>query len=663
VDHSSCCGRGAFPVSRRELLGPIGGAGLMTAGMALLPAPLAATDTAPAAPAGAVAPAVRPFDLADVKLLDSPFLAARTKSAEYLLSLDSDRLLHSFRVNAGLKPKAPIYGGWESEATWADIHCQGHSLGHYLSGVALMYRATGDRRFKQRADYIVSELAACQAAAGTGLICAFPEGAGLLVTTIGGGKYTGVPWYTLHKVYAGLRDAALLTDNPKAREVLLRFADWAVVATRPLSDAQFEAMLDVEHGGMNEIFADLHAMTGNADYAALAQRFSHKAILVPLSRSRDHLDGLHANTQIPKIVGFQRVYQTAGDTRYRDAALFFWRTVTTTRSYVTGGHGDQEHFFPVADFAQHVFSAKGSETCCQHNMLRLTRMLFEQDPRADFADFYERSLYNGILASQDPQSGMVTYFQGMRPGYMKLYCTPIDSFWCCTGTGMENHAKYGDSIYFYDNRALFVNLFIPSAVTWKEKGAVLTQTGSFPDEAATHLRWRLDRPVQVALKLRHPGWCKAATVRVNGAVVARSDRPGSYIELDRLWRDGDTVDLDLPMQVDAVPLPGAPEIVAFTYGPVVLAGALGNEGIAPGADIVVNERKYGSYLDTPFTPPTIAGDPETIAAAVKPSGSPLGFTIADKTGKPVPLIPYHRIAHQRYSVYWPLERPGAAAAA
>ncbi len=526
-----------------------------------------------------------------------------------------------------------------------------------------MYRATGDRRFKQRADYIVDELAACQAAGGTGLVSAFPEGSGLLATVVSGGKYTGVPWYTLHKVFAGLRDATELTANPRARDVLLRFADWALVATRPLSDAQFEAMLDVEHGGMNEIFADLHAMTGKAEYGALARRFSHKAVLAPLARSRDHLDGLHANTQIPKIVGFQRVYQTSGDTQYRDAALFFWRTVATTRSYVTGGHGDQEHFFPVADAAQHVFSVKGSETCGQHNMLKLTRGLFEQDPRADFADFYERTLYNGILASQDPDSGMVTYFQGMRPGYAKLYCTPVDSFWCCTGTGMENHAKYGDSIYFHDDRALWVNLFIPSAVTWKGKGAVLTQTGSFPEEAGTHLRWRLEKPAQIALKVRHPGWCKAVTVRVNGAVVARSDTPGSYIEIDRLWRDGDGVDVTLPMEVAAAPLPAAPGIVAFTYGPVVLAGALGREGIAPGADIVINERKYGSYLDTPFVPPVIAGDPATIAREVKPAGAPLRFTIADSQGRAVPLIPYYRIAHERCAVYWPLERQGGSAGA
>jgi DUF1680 family protein len=633
-------------------MAPIGGAGLMSAWIALTPAPLFAAGAEVAPAPAAKPPRLASFDLADVKLLDSPFLAAQQRTGAYLLSLDPDRLLHTYLVNSGLAPKAPVYGGWESEAIWADILCQGHTLGHLLSGCALMYRSTGDRRFRQRADYIVEQLAACQKASGTGLLCAFPQGPKIVAAFIAGEKVSGVPWYTLHKLFAGLRDVSDLTGSATARAVLIRFADWAVVATRPLSDAQFETMLDVEHGGMNEVLADLYVSTGKAEYGALARRFSHKAILAPLAKSRDHLDGLHANTQIPKIIGFQRVYEVTGDAAYRDAAAFFWRTVAHTRSFATGGHGDLEHFFPVADFDKHVFSAKGSETCGQYNMLKLTRMLFLQDPQTDYADFYERTLYNGILASQDPDSGMVTYFQGARPGYMKLYSTPVDSFWCCTGTGMENHAKYGDSIYFRDDRSLFVNLFIPSVLSWKDKGATVTQTTAFPEEPTTRLRWKLARPQTLALKLRHPGWSRTASVRVNGSIVAQSDRPGSYIEVDRTWQDGDVVDMELTMELAAVPLPSAPDIVAFTYGPVVLAGALGKEGLAPGADVVVNERKYGAYNDTPFVAPRLAGDPQTIARQVRPTDKPLAFTIADSEQRPVRLIPYYRIAHERYATYW-----------
>ncbi|RYD59779.1 MAG: glycosyl hydrolase [Sphingomonadales bacterium] len=601
--------------------------------------------------------ALRPFDMADVMLAEGPFLHAQRMTEAYLLKLQPDRMLHNFRANAGLKPKAPVYGGWESEPIWADINCHGHTLGHYLSACALAFRSTGDKRYKQRIGYIAGELAACQAAGGTGLVCAFPQGSALLAAHLRGEKISGVPWYTLHKVYAGLRDAVLLADSEAARAVLMRLADWGVVATAALSDAEFETMLATEHGGMNEIYADLYFMTGNPEYRTVAQRFSHKAIMAPLARGRDHLDGLHANTQVPKIVGFQRVYEATGDAKYHDAAAFFWKTVTQTRSFATGGHGDEEHFFAMADFEKHAFSAKGSETCCQHNMLRLTRALFLHDPQAEYADYYERTLYNGILASQDPDTGMTTYFQGARPGYMKLYHTPEDSFWCCTGTGMENHVKYRDSIYFHDDRALYVNLFVPSSVTWKEKRAVLTQSTRFPDAATTTLRWQLGQPTEVALKLRHPRWSRTATVLVNGAEAARSSRPGSYIELARVWNNGDQVELRLVMEAAAESAPAAPDIVAFTYGPLVLAGAFGREGLAPGADIVVNERKYGSYNDAPFAAPMLAGTPQSLAKQIEPSGKPLEFELPSAEGGSVRLVPYHRIAHERYATYWRVDPP------
>jgi DUF1680 family protein len=613
--------------------------------------------TAFAAEGPKVAPlsVLQPFDLADVDLLESPFLHAQRMTEKYLLSLAPDRLLHNFRVNAGLTPKAPVYGGWESDATWADINCHGHILGHYLSACAHAYRSTGDSRFKARIDYIVGELDACQKAAGTGLICAFPDGPKLVAAHLRGEKISGVPWYTLHKIYTGLRDACLLADSVTARAVLLRFADWAVVATRSLTDTQFEAMLAVEHGGMNEIFADLYVMTGSADYRKMAERFSHKAILEPLARGRDYLDGLHANTQIPKVIGFNRVHEIGGDAKYGDAAAFFWRTVAHTRSFATGGHGDGEHFFPMADFANHVFSAKGSETCCQYNMLKLTRALFLRDPKADYADYYERTLYNGILASQDPETGMATYFQGARPGYMKLYHTPENSFWCCTGTGMENHVKYRDSIYFHDDRALYVNLFIPSSVTWRAKGAELTQTTAFPDAASTAFQWKLAKPTDLTLKLRHPGWSRSAIVLVNGVEATRSVNPGSYVDITRRWHDGDRVELRLAMEVAAESAPAAPDIAAFTYGPLVLAGALGKAGLAPGADIVVSERLYGEYNNTPFAPPTLIGEPAEIARRIRPGDKPLEFVVDSQEGRQIRLIPYHRIAHERYATYWQLK--------
>jgi DUF1680 family protein len=643
--------------SRRKFLTGVGTGALLAGSIGIVPqgASAFASETVTGAPTAKL----EPFDLADVTLGEGPFLHAQRKTEAYLLSLKPDRMLHSFRVNAGLKPKAAVYGGWESVAMWADMNCQGHTLGHYLSACALAYRSTGDRQYKARIDHIARELAECQAASGSGLVCAFPDGPKVVAAHLRGEKITGVPWYTLHKVYAGLRDATVLADSATSRAVLLRMADWAVVASRPLNTAQFETMLETEHGGMNEVFADLYAMTGKTDYRELAERFSQKAVMTPLAASRDHLDGMHANTQVPKIIGFQRVWEVTGKPEYHDASQFFWKTVATTRSFASGGHGDNEHFFPVANFAEHVFSAKGSETCCQHNMLKLTRALFLHDPQAAYADYYERTLYNGILASQDPDSGMATYFQGARPGYMKLYHTPEDSFWCCTGTGMENHVKYRDSIYFHDDRALYVNLFLPSAVAWKEKGATLTQVTTFPDSASTTLRWTLKRPTEMTLKVRHPGWSRTAAVLVNGVETVRSTRPGSYVTVARGWQNGDTVEVRFAMEAVAERSLAAPDIVAFTYGPIVLAGAFGREGLAPGSDIIVNERKYGEYNATPFTPPTLAGDPDAIARGMRAGPRPLEFAVMSAEQQPIRMVPYHRVAHERYATYWQI-KPGAA---
>jgi DUF1680 family protein len=642
-------------LSRRGLLKGIGGLGIAAASPKVFAGSAIYPSVQPVdPPPSPLTPQVTSFALGDVDLLDGPFLKARLRCQNYLLSLDPNRMLHTFRINAGLQPKAAIYGGWESAPTWTDLHCQGHTLGHYLSACSLMYGATRDARFKQRTDSIVAELRDCQAASKTGLLTAFPEGNGLMDVVLSGGKYTGVPWYTSHKVLAGLRDASLYTNNPVALEVLVRFCDWAIAATAPLSDEQFQKMLEVEHGGMNEVLADVYAMTGDDRYLTLSKRFCHRQILDPLAKSLDHLDGLHSNTQIPKVIGFNRIYQLTGQKNYLTASAFFWKTVATTRSFVNGNHGEGEHFFPVAEFSEHVFSAKASETCCEYNMLKLTRMLFELNPSASYADFYERALYNDILASQDPDTGTVTYFQGNRPGYMKLYCTPIDSFWCCTGTGMENHAKYNDSIYFKGSDSIYVNLFIPSVVRL-QPGVSLTQRTRFPEVPSTKLEWKTDRPVEIAVRLRHPHWCRTATVRVNGRPVVESREAGSYIEVKRQWKSGDVIELETPMELRAVPLPGNDRIIAFMYGPVVLAGALGSEGIPPGGDLNVNERLYGAVLNMPFTAPTLTGYPETLLQQARPAAAPLTFTIpASGAASSVKLVPYYSIAHQRYATYWKL---------
>jgi DUF1680 family protein len=405
---------------------------------------------------------------------------------------------------------------------------------------------------------------------------------------------------------------------------------------------------------MNEILADVYILSGDPKYLKLSQRFCHRAVLDPLAQGRDTLDNLHSNTQIPKFIGFERLYGLSGDPKYHSAASFFWETVTKNRAFVTGGNGDREHFFPIQQFRQHLDSGKTMETCCSYNMLRLTRLLFEQNPAPAYADYYERTLYNSILASQDPDTGMMTYFQPTRPGYLKFYHTPTDSFWCCTGSGMENHAKYGDSIYFHDERSLYINLFIPSTLEWKDKGVKVTQTTRFPETGSTRLRIETRRPVRMTIQIRHPGWCEGPVVKVNGLAIPIRTQPGSYIAIDRTWRNGDAIDVDLPMSLRIEPLPGNPDLVAFVYGPIVLAGRLGTAGIAPGADIIQNERTIGDIFNQPIEVPSLVGDPATMLQKVQPvSGQPLMFETTG-LGKPrdVTLIPYYRIAHERYSIYW-----------
>jgi DUF1680 family protein len=597
----------------------------------------------------------RYFGLDRVRLGAGPFLRAQSLDAEYLLRLDPDRLLANFRKNAGLEPKAAVYGGWESVEPWIWIRCHGHTLGHYLGAASCLYQSTGDARFAARVDRIVRELAECQKNTG-GWLTAFPDGVAPLLDSLAGREFAGVPWYTTHKVMAGLRDAHVHRGSKKALDVWTGFADWIDRAAKDVPDERFQKMLDREHGGMNEVLADLFAITRDVRYAQLARRFCHQAVLLPLADGVDVLDGLHANTQIPKIIGFNRIAETAAGTgdRYDRAARFFWQTVTRDRSFVTGGHGDGEHFFPTRDFAAHLGSAKTMETCCTHNMLRLTRALYARDPRADYFDYFERALFNGILASQDPETGMNTYFQATRPGYVRLYHTPFDSFWCCTGSGLENHARYGESIYAYDREALYVNLFMASTLEWRERGLTITQTGNFPDDDTIALRFKCRKRQDLKLRIRHPAWCAEMSTMWNGKGVAKSAQPGTYLELGDHILPGDTVEIRLPMTTRMEPLPNAPGYAALLHGPIVLAARLGSAGLSPGSQLIVNERESGNMLnadvDIPrWTRPLV----ELPAAVERIDKESLRFRargFAD--GAEVELIPYFRVAHERYNLYW-----------
>ncbi|GBC83197.1 Non-reducing end beta-L-arabinofuranosidase [bacterium HR10] len=597
-----------------------------------------------------------PFDVTEVRLLEGPFRDAMERDARYILSLDVDRLLHNFRVNAGLPSPARPYGGWEAP----DVELRGHTVGHYLTACALMYAGTGDERFKVRANQIVAELARIQEALERrgfhrGYLSAFPEE---FIDRVEARQRVWAPYYTLHKIMAGLLDVYVYCDNPQALDVLIKMADWVKFRMDRLTREQQQNMLETEYGGMNEVLANLYAVTGNPEHLRLARLFDHYRLFEPLSRGEDPLDGLHANTQIPKIIGAAREYELTGEKWYADIAMFFWRRVALHRSYVIGGHSDGERFFPIAQFSRRLGPAT-AETCNTYNMLKLTRHLFSWEPKGEYMDFYERALFNHILASQDPATGMMCYYVPLRPGAFRTYSTPENSFWCCVGTGMENHARYGEAIYFRDDRSLYVNLFLASEVRWSEKGIRLEQRTRFPEEDRTRLILHAERPVRLALKIRYPGWAvSGAQVLVNGRRESVTATPGSYITIEREWRAGDTVEVQFPMSLRMEAMPDDPTMIALLYGPIVLAGDLGTEGLTESERYGPSAPRIGR-LRPVEVPAFVTADVKDVLAKVKPvAGTPLTFR-TEGLGQPrdVTLAPFYKLHDRRYTVYWKVYTP------
>lgn len=580
------------------------------------------------------------FDLRAVRLLDGPFRHAQELDQAYLLSLDVDRLLHNFRVNAGLPSSAPPLGGWEEPK----CEVRGHFVGHYLSACALMYAATGDARLKEKGDAIVTGLAECQAKLGNGYLSAFPES---FFDRVEQRRPVWAPYYTLHKIFAGLEDMYVYGDNRQALEVAKQFGDWAIARNARLTDEQMQAMLGTEHGGMNETLANLYALTGEKKYLEIAFRFNHHRVLDPASRREDRLTGLHANTQFPKFIGAAREYELTGDDALHTAATFFWNTVVQERSYVTGGNSDGEMFTPKETLS-HALGPNTTETCNVYNMLKLTRHLFCWDPEAEYADYYERALYNQILASQEPETGMMCYYVPLKSGSRKNYNTPTDSFWCCTGTGVENHAKYGDSIYFHDGtRTLYLNLFIASELHWKETGVTLRQETRYPDEARSRLVFTCERPVELSLRIRHPFWAtRGFVIQVNGrkqSVV--SSGPGSYAVVNRTWQSGDTVEISTPFALRTEAFRDNPNRLALLNGPLVLCAQI--DAAKPYPAIVADEGQFLRHLKP------VRGRPNTF------SGPAQVFRIpGEKSRDGVTLEPFYKMYGDRhYVVYWDVFTP------
>jgi uncharacterized protein len=614
-------------------------------------------------------PAVaQPFPLTSVRLLEGPFTTAVAANRDYLLAHDVDRLLSPLVREAGLEPRKPSYGNWENTGL------DGHTAGHYLSALATMIASgadTPDGELKRRLDYMIAELDRCQTASGDGYLGGVPGSRAFWRDVAAGrieahgfginGKW--VPWYNLHKTFAGLRDAYLVAGNAKAREILVRYGDWCERLTAGLSDAQMQNMLRAEHGGMNEAMADLYAITGAEKYLRAAHRFCHKAVLDPLRRQEDRLTGMHANTQIPKVIGLERIAALTGDPEAHSAAGFFWETVIKQRSVAFGGNSVSEHFNDPKDFKGMIEHREGPETCNTYNMLRLTEQLFAAEPRARYADYYERALYNHILASIDPVTPGYVYFTPIRPAHYRVYSQPEKAFWCCVGSGMENPGKYGEFIYSQANDGLYVNLFIASELSATNLGLTLRQETRFPDEPRTRLLLRLKKPTTLTLHLRHPGWVAAGEfkVRVNNQPVTVTSTPSSYATLRREWQDGDRVELELPMRTTVERLPDGSDWIAFLRGPIVLVSPAGtNDLVGLRADSSrMGHVAHGALVPLDRAPVLLASVADLPMHVVPDAAAgPLNFRLADIVEPAAAtarrLVPFFRLHGERYQMYWQL---------
>jgi DUF1680 family protein len=589
----------------------------------------------------------RPLPLSSVRVTGGPLKHAQDLNAEYLLKLESDRMMAYYRKRAGLQPKAEGYPGWDGDGR----NLTGHIAGHYLSGVSLMFAATGDPRFKQRADYLVNEMKEVQDKNGDGYLGAvdglrekFAEVAkGNIKSSFFDLNGLWSPWYTLHKTFAGLRDAYRFTGNRTALELEIRFAGWAETIMSKLTPEQTQQMLNTEFGGMNEVLADLYADTGDKRWLTLSHRFDHNAFLDPLKRREDKLAGQHGNTQVPKMLGVLMQYIYTGDQSEGTAAEFFWDAVVNDHTYATGGHGKDEYFGPPDQLAERV-DGRTNETCNVYNMLKMTRRLFAIHPDIKYAEFEERALFNHILASMDPEDGRTCYMVPIGRGVRHEYQDMFRSFTCCVGSGMESHALHGDGIYYESGDRLWINLYFPSTANWND--TTVTMSTTFPEGDAASLKLTLPHPKSFTLALRRPSWAgDGFAVKVNGKNLTTLPRPGSYVELKRTWKTGDSISLVLPKTLHIEGLPDNNRRAALLWGPLVLAADLGPE------------RRGG-----PTDAPSLVTSDKSLAEWLQPVRDNLGVfrtagvgRSADGAMSEVEFVPFYRLHRRTYSVYWDLD--------
>ena len=600
------------------------------------------------------------FPLSQITLLEGPLKHARDLNIETLLKYDCDRLMAPYRKEAGLTPKAKCYPNWDG--------LDGHVGGHYLTAMAIN-AATGNEECRKRMEYIISEIAECAEANcknhpqwGVGYMGGMPNSQNIWNGFKDGDfrVYSGswAPFYNLHKMYAGLRDAWLYCGNEQAKSLFLQFCNWAIHITSGLSDEQMERMLGNEHGGMNEVLADAYAITHEQKYLDCAKRFSHKRLFTPMSQRQDCLDNMHANTQVPKVIGFERISELSGNEDYHVASSFFWDIVTGERSLAFGGNSRREHF-PAKDACMDFINdIDGPESCNTNNMLKLTEDLHRRNPEARYADYYELATFNHILSTQHPEHGGYVYFTPARPRHYRNYSAPNEAMWCCVGTGMENHGKYGQFIYTHAGDALFVNLYAASQLDWKERGITLRQETAFPYSENSTITIAEGKGT-FNLMVRYPGWVHPGEfkVSVNGKPADIITGPSPYVSINRKWKKGDVVNINFPMHSSLRYLPNEPQYVALMHGPILLGMKTGTESMA---SLIADDSRFGQYAGGPKqpidkAPILINNDIASIPSQLTPvSGKPLHFTLSTRTENKIEgeLQPFFEIHDSRYMIYW-----------
>jgi DUF1680 family protein len=660
------------PVSRRSFAALLGATGVAAAQQQPAPPPNPNTSLQPQRRQGTldevppfrdpiqftrrdITPKAQPFAMSQVRLLPSPFLDAAEWNRAYMARLDANRMLHGFRLTAGVESKAEPLGGWEMYVAPnpgqprrnSDGELRGHFVGHFLSASAQAYASMGDKEAKSKADAMVAELAKCQQKLGAGgYLSAFPTE---WFDRLDARRPVWAPFYTIHKIMAGMLDMYQLAGNKQALTVLEGMSNWADEWTKSKSEEHMQDILNTEYGGMNDILYKLTAATGNDRWATTGDRFTKKRFFNPLALRRDEMTGLHVNTHIPQVIGAAKRYEISGDMRFHDVADYFWYEIATARSYVTAGTSNGEGWLAQPRWlaAELKRSVATAECCCSYNMMKLTRHVYGWTGEPGYFDYYERALYNHRLGTIEPKTGHTQYYLSLTPGAWKTFNTDNNSFWCCTGSGVEEYSKLNDSIYWRDDDGLIVNLFIPSELNWEERGFKLRQETKFPEQQTTTLTVSAARPAPMAMKLRIPAWTRSASVKVNGRAIDVTPTPGSYLTLTRAWKAGDRVEMTLPMHLTVEPMPDDPKTQAFLYGPIVLAGDLGAEGLT---DQMITGPNAPRPQRVPIEIPsfTAKGDPSTW---IKPADAPLTFRTTGQS-RDVTLVPLNSIFGRRYSVYW-----------